>query len=148
MPNDPSNTRSRALTDLEKEQLHFAAERITQHENKSYENFGLFLKLSTVLVGGLGYLAVHRNDRDYWVVQSIAWSMWRLELFIAFFFSLMIFLEYLGIRRQWNKQSEMGVKRGKVSWSEMFKHVQPYFVLGMLILLVGLRELLVEPLFK
>jgi len=149
MTNKHKNSQPLPPEDIANEQLRFAAERITQHEDKSYENFSLFLKLSTAIIGGLGYLAVfHKRDQEWWVVQKIAWNLWWLEVFVASFFSLVIVLEYLGIRRQWDKQSEMGVKKGRVSWWEVYKHVQLYFVVGMMTLCFGLRKFLVQPLFK
>jgi len=136
-------------TDLPAEKLRYAAERIAQHENKSYENFSLFLTLSTAIVGGLGYLAIStdRNASDFWKVQKVAWNLWMLEAFIAWFFAWMIALEYFAIRRQWRDQVNLGFKASPVPGWHILKHVQLYFVLAMVLLPFLLRAFLMRPLF-
>jgi hypothetical protein len=135
-------------------QAKFAAERITQHENKSYDNFSLFLKLSTAIVGGLGYLALSASSnqsasaQNFWIVQKIAWGLYYLEWFVALLFGLSIGLEYTGIRRQWDKQKQLGIKMGKVPWFHILKHIQLYFIIAMIVLPGALYYFLLVPLFK
>jgi hypothetical protein len=133
---------------LTEEKTRFAGERITQHENAIYQNVGFFLTLSTAIVGALGYLALpERSSIQWWRIQTIAWSLWYLEVFVAVVFALMIFLHYVSIRRHWEFQAQVGLKDSVPSRWHLFKHMPLYFSLAALALLWGLHSLMMVRLF-
>jgi len=141
-----------AKSDIAEHRATFAAERIKQHDDRIYDNFSFFLTLSTAIIGGLGYLAISPDklpgSKDYWRVQEIAWGLWYLELIVGWFFAFVIALHYISLRRQWRKQTDLGVKDGPVPWWHIFWHVTLYMIIVTLLLPVGLYRYLVKPLFK
>lgn len=139
---------TRERPDVSSERARFAAERITQHENKSYENFSLFLKLSTAIVGGMGVLALRsENGATWWKLETIAWALYYLEWFVTVFFSITTGLEYFAIRRQWEVQAELHIKKESIPHWHIVKHVQLYFILAMITLPIALRHFVLGPLF-
>jgi hypothetical protein len=132
--------------DIPKELSRYIAERISTHETALYKNMGYFVTITTALMGAVGYLALQRLG-PWWKVQRIAWALWWLEGFVALVFTISIVLHYSALRRHWNDQCELGLKRSVVPRHHVFRHVEFWFVLSMWAVFVTSYIWIFKPLF-
>ena len=144
------STSSARLPDQEilVERTRVAREKIAQHVELIYRNINFSITLTTAILGGLGYLGLHnQREPNWWKVQKVAWCLWYSEIFVALLFGLLIVLHHFAIRRHWQTQYHMGVRKTETSLWRIFCGPEVYFLLSLIFLIFALKCYVVRPLF-
>jgi len=108
-------------------------ERITQHEQASYDNFRLFLTLSTAIIGALGYLALEKSDP--W--EMICWlvvGLLILESLVGLVFLWTLCLEWEALFGHWHNQYILGLKHRIPNRLDALTHIQLPFAIIMILI--------------